>query len=212
MKPRILDLFCGAGGCSVGYHRAGFDVVGVDCQPMPRYPFEFHQGDALEFAKLHGHEFDAIHASPPCQGYSIAMRHLAVPAPRLIGEVRALLQSLGRPWVIENVPGAPLRNPLILCGTAFGLRVHRHRLFECDPHIFCLMPECAHDASILNPHRSESRERIYAEFGKQDPEKIWGKEMGVPWMNRHETRQAIPPAYTEFIGKQLLQAIAEQCR
>ena len=207
-RPRLLDLFCGAGGAAMGYFRAGFDVVGADIKPQPRYPFEFVQADALN-PPFDLSAFDAIHASPPCQSYSAAMKHLATPKPKLAGKIRTLLEGSGLPWVIENVVGAPLNNPLILCGTTFGMRVHRHRLFE-SPYIFALLPECDKRQTILNPHRAESRERIYQEFGRQDPEKLWGKEMGVEWMNRHETRESIPPAYTEFIGKQLMEYLKQR--
>lgn len=146
-KPRLLDLFCGAGGCSVGYERAGFDVVGVDLNPQPRYPFEFRQVDAIDVLNhlrcggLRRDNFDAIHASPPCQDYSAAMAHLSSgDFPRLIEPVRDLLVEIGLPWVIENVVGAPLpiqsdlfgAHGVELCGTMFDLRVYRHRLFECS--------------------------------------------------------------------------------
>jgi DNA (cytosine-5)-methyltransferase 1 len=205
-RPRLLDLFCGAGGAAMGYHRAGFDVVGVDLAAQPRYPFEFHQGDALAFLRAHGHEFDAIHASPPCQAYSAAMRHLAKPQPKLIDPLRRLLRKAGVPWVIENVVGAPLRDPLILCGTMFSLLVYRHRLFE-SPFLKILAPPCDHRHPAMNPHRAESRERIYAEYGRQDPEILWRGAMGVNWMNRQETRESIPPVYTEYVGRALRAAL-----
>lgn len=204
---RALDLFCGAGGAAMGLHRAGFDVVGIDNRVQPRYPFTFIQGDALK-PPVRLEDFDFIWASPPCQSYSTAMRHLATPQPMLIDDMREMLEASGRLWAIENVPGAPLRNPMILCGTQFGLRVHRHRLFEA-PWWFELVPPCNKSIRVLNPHQSESRARIYAEFGRGCPEKLWGKEMGVPWMNRHETREAIPPAYGEYIGLAALQYIRE---
>ena len=133
MKPRLLDLFCGAGGAGMGYHRAGFDVVGVDLNPQPRYPFEFHQADALDYAREHGREFDAIHASPPCQAYSLASRQWRIRGrkyPVLIAKTRELLNAMAKPFVIENVPGAPLINPTVLYGTMFGLMTMRPRLFE----------------------------------------------------------------------------------
>jgi len=199
---RALDLFCGAGGAARGLQLAGFHVTGVDNRPQPRYCGDaFILADALE-VPLEAYDF--IWASPPCQSYSAAMRHLAKPQPMLIDAMRDRMEAAGIPWVIENVVGAPLRNPLILCGTMFGLRIHRHRLFE-SPCIFTLVPDCFSSEPVLNPHRSESRERIYREFGRQDPEKLWRDEMGVNWMNRRETREAIPPAYAEFIGKQVRQ-------
>jgi DNA (cytosine-5)-methyltransferase 1 len=133
--PRLLDLYCGAGGCSVGYSRAGFEVTGVDIKPMPRYPFAFHQADALEFLAEHGHEYDAIHASPPCQRYSRGSKqsHTGHLHPDLIGATRSALLATGRPYVIENVADAyrTLRAGLLLCGAMFpGLRTYRHRLFD----------------------------------------------------------------------------------
>jgi DNA (cytosine-5)-methyltransferase 1 len=215
VRPRLLDLFCGAGGCSVGYERAGFDVVGVDINPQPNYPFEFVQMDALlAFAgQFSPQQFDAIHASPPCQDYSRALRHMAAPQPRLIDPVRDLLEATGLPWVIENVPGAPIptqstldgRHGVELCGTQFGLRVGRHRLFEANFPLDAPAARCrCSEVLVMNPHNQAGRDRIYAEFGKQNPDPLWNAAMGVPWMNKHEGREAIPPAYTEFIGHQLL--------
>lgn len=210
--PRLLDLFCGAGGAGMGYHRAGFEVVGVDIEPQPNYPFKFHQADALTFP-LDG--FDAIHASPPCQDYSIAMRHLAGDYERLIEPVRERLEANGAPWVIENVPGAPIpssvtlfgENGLMLCGTMFGLRIQRHRLFLSSLPL--ASPRgCDHSRPPLNPHSAKDRQRIYTEFGRLDPERPWRAEMGVQWMGRYEVREAIPPAYTEHIGRQLIEHLA----
>lgn len=221
-KPRLLDLFCGAGGAATGYHRAGFDVVGVDIVPQPRYPFEFVQMDALRCFQFTdwlpdpSRPFDAIHASPPCQDYSRALRHMAAPQPRLIDPVRASLEESGLPWVIENVPGAPLptqstldgRHGVELCGTQFGLRVGRHRLFEANVPLDAPAAPCrCSGIYVMNPHNQAGRDRIYAEFGRNNVDKIWNRAMGVPWMNKHEGREAIPPAFTEFIGRQLLQHI-----
>jgi DNA (cytosine-5)-methyltransferase 1 len=207
LKPRLLDLFCGAGGAGMGYSRAGFDVVGVDLSPQPRYPFEFHQADAMAFP-LDG--FDVIHASPPCQAYSKAMKHLAAPTPMLLEATRERLENAGVPWVIENVVGAPIPESsdlfgdhgLMLCGSAFGLRVWRHRLFLTSAPM--VGPGCRHKGWAMNPHSVAGRLRIYAEFGRRDPEILWRNEMGVEWMERYEAREAIPPAYTEWIGTQLL--------
>ncbi|MDE3197585.1 MAG: DNA cytosine methyltransferase, partial [Acidobacteriota bacterium] len=134
-EPRLLDLFCCAGGAGAGYGRAGFEVVGVDLKPQPRYPFEFRQADALALDSDFIASFDAIHASPPCQSYSdLAKRNgNAHEWPRLVEPVRRMLQQSGLPYIIENVEGAPLLNPVVLCGTMFrGLRVLRHRLFESN--------------------------------------------------------------------------------
>jgi DNA (cytosine-5)-methyltransferase 1 len=230
-RPRLLDLFCGAGGAAVGYHQAGFDVVGVDIAPQPRYPFAFIQADALTVlgALLDGESYmamtcrtvDAIHASPPCQDYSKAMRHLAADYPRLIDPVRDLLRQTGLPWVIENVDGAPLpvqsdlfgSHGVELCGSMFGLQmaglqIRRHRLFETSFPV--VAPRgCDHSMPAFNPHNGSDRgrERIYAALGRADPEKPWLATMGVGWMHRYEGREAIPPAYTEHIGRQLLNVL-----
>jgi hypothetical protein len=129
-RVRLLDLFSGAGGAAVGYARAGFEVVGVDIEPQPNYPFEFHQADALEFCREHGHEFDAIHASPPCQAYTPLRAVHGKDYPDMLAATREALEATGLPWVIENVPGAPINSGIFLCGTMFDLRVYRHRWFE----------------------------------------------------------------------------------
>lgn len=219
MNPRLLDLFCGAGGCAKGYVDAGFQIVGVDVSPQPHYPFEFVQADVLEVLgdwdwgyphQWRDWHFDAVHASPPCQDYSRALRHLAAPQPRLIEPVREALVKMGLPWVIENVEGAPLpHHPDLfgsygveLCGTSFGKRVYRHRLFETSFHVPAL--PCQHTRPAMNPHNQEGRDRIYEEFGRQDPEVIWRRELGVEWMNKHEGREAVPPYFTEYIGGHLM--------
>jgi len=205
---RLLDLFCGAGGAAMGYHRAGFEVVGVDINPQPRYPFEFHQGDALEYARKHGHEFDAIHASPVCKGFSFATCfHPGAKAnhPDLIAPTREILDTLGVPYVIENVVGAPIRKDILLCGEMFGLRVHRHRYFEAG---FWLPFSPKHVAHKLkgakhNCHIETGYTRIIAgNFSNLDDAR---ESMGIDWMNRKELAQAIPPAYTEYIGRQLME-------
>lgn len=199
-RPVILDLFCGAGGSALGLYRAGFDVIGVDNKPMLRYPFKFYQADALTFA-LDG--YDAIWASPPCQAYSCALNYHRdrTRYPRLIESTRERLIATKKPYIIENVPGAPLLNPIVLCGKMFGLYVRRHRLFESNisllspPH-----PKCLH-SEYLTVNGYSWRER--ARYRKD----AWGKAMGIDWMNGKELSQAIPPAYSEFLGKQLIQYI-----
>lgn len=206
-RPRLLDLFCGAGGSAVGYHRAGFDVVGVDNRPQPHYPFEFVQADALSY--LGGlidsgwvgddSEFDAIHASPPCQHYSqaTAWRGNRADHPDLIGPTRDLLEATGLPYVIENVEAArhELRDPVMLCGDEVGLPVYRRRFFETNWPLRVFVLALAHEKRLPFEHKQE---RSYADA------------MGCDWMNNREAREAIPPAYTELIGKQLLDALLER--
>jgi DNA (cytosine-5)-methyltransferase 1 len=193
---RLLDLFCGAGGAAVGYHRAGFQVTGVDIEPQPRYPFTFIQADAMEFP-LEG--FDVIHASPPCQHYSEATPIEARKNhPDLIAPIRERLR--GKNYVIENVDGArrELRDQFVLCGTMFNLRVFRHRWFEVPSLPLILVPPCKHDFYPVVVSGS-----AHGRGEAKVPEMI--EAMGVPWMKiRKEVREAIPPAYTEFIGKHLL--------
>ena len=197
MKPRLLDLFCGAGGAGMGYHRAGFEVVGVDLHPQQHYPFEFHQADALTFPLG---DFDAIHASPPCQAYSEIQRitQNAHKWPDLLAPIRARLASQSAPWVIENVVGAPLRVDILLCGSQFGLGMIRHRVFELSWEFpFGLLPPCDH-GGMYDPWHREGTDQL----------RQMGKAMGIDWMGRRdEVREAIPPAYTQFIGEQLLQHI-----
>jgi len=220
---RILDLFCGAGGAAMGYYRAGFEVVGVDIKPQRHYPFEFYQGDALEYCREHGHKFDAIHASPPCQAFT-ALKSMwnAKEHPDLVGPTRELLAAIGRPCVIENVVGAPLIAPFVLCGTMFGLgtgaaELRRHRLFETTFDIG-LVPPCQHGAranviGVYGGHGRDGR-RTVGVYGKRDrgvqefSTAERAEAMGIDWMTGKELSQAIPPAYTELIGRQLLKLLS----
>lgn len=202
MRPRLLDLFCGAGGAAMGYHRAGFDVVGVDIEPQPHYPFEFHQANALAFP-LDG--FDAVHASPPCQRYS-AMSScrpgLSGSYPNLVEPVRVLLMTADVPWVIENVVGADLRDPVLLCGQMFDLPLYRHRLFEASwPLALALHPPHGQLGSAAGHWKPG---RIVSVSGNCAPIALARQAMGVDWMTRAELAEAIPPAYTQWIGEQLL--------
>jgi DNA (cytosine-5)-methyltransferase 1 len=185
---RLLDLFCGAGGAGMGYHLAGFEVVGVDIDPQPNYPFEFVQADAMTFP-LDG--FDAIHASPPCQHYApvTRWRGRAEDHPDLLQATVERLKENGRPWVVENVPYAPISPDFVLCGSAFGLKVRRHRWFLTSWSGFALMPSCRHEGLLPFMHKGE---RAYADA------------MGCQWMTNREAREAIPPAYTDWIGRELL--------
>jgi DNA (cytosine-5)-methyltransferase 1 len=213
--PTLLDLYCGAGGCSVGYRRAGFDcIVGVDVNPQPRYPFAFVRADAIEYVKRYGDRFDAIHASPPCQRYCSlnavwgnAHRH-----PDLVDATREALLATGRPYVIENVPRSPLRGAVCLCGSSFGLGVRRHRLFETNWLVGDYPPACDHAGqgrvfgvygrpggnSLRDYHR---RGRGGALRGSTQD---WREAMGIDWMTGDELSQAIPPAFTQWVGERLL--------
>ena len=232
---RILDLFCCEGGAATGYAGAGFEVIGVDIEPQPNYPYKFHQGNAIHILRdliltdilgttitLAGTEyrledFDAIHASPPCQAYSTITpdktKHEA-----LIADTRELLIESGLPYVIENVAGArrELIDPVLLCGSSFGLRVRRHRYFESN--IPLLSIPCQHKAQgqplgvygdhgdltdVLRPNgTSRGRKARDVQEARE--------AMGMPWATRDGLREAIPPAYSQFIGVQLAAHIQEE--
>ena len=214
-RPKLLDLFCCAGGAAMGYHRAGFDVVGVDLHPQPRYPFEFHQADAMTYP-LDG--FDAVHASPPCQAFTAYRRRGAGVGdgyPDLIDATRQRLRSSGLPFVIENVEGAPLRNPITLCGSSFGLDVRRHRLFESNVSLVGI--PCDHGRFNVprywtgwrpnGEHRLSTVVQVYGNAGGREH---WPAALGVDWMTAKEMTECVPPSYTEHIGKQLLAHIEER--
>lgn len=211
-RPSLLDLFCCEGGAGAGYARAGFDVVGVDLEPQPRYPFRFVLADAMTYP-LEG--FDALHASPPCQDYSRNLRHMASGYPRLIAAVRARFERAGVPWVIENVAGSglPVQATLDgaygveLCGSMFGQRIYRHRLFETSFEV--VAPRgCDHTLPPMNPHNAGSRRWWRAVLGPDAAlERAWREEMGVGWMTGPGGREAIPPAMTEHIGAALRAAV-----
>ena len=213
VTPRLLDLFCGAGGAAVGYDLAGFHVTGIDNRPQPRYPFAFVQADALAYLAEHGHEFDAIHASPPCQRYT-SLRSINPERnhPALVGATRAALIANGRPWAIENVVGAPLAYYVQLCGTMFGLRVYRHRRFETSLLVM-QPPHPAHRRGNLIDLFSDGKRRQFLESDRfvtvtGNCGAYVGPAMGIDWMTGAELSQAIPPAYTEWIGGHLLAAVA----
>lgn len=189
----------------MGYHRAGFEVVGVDIDSQPRYPFEFHRADALEFP-LAG--FDAIHASPPCQQHTKAQKLQGNAHPDLIVPVRQLLKQAGVPYVIENVPGAPLENPVMLCGTMFGLRLYRHRLFETN-FPFTAPLHGQHWLRQVKMGRPPGPQDILQPVGNFSGVQEARYAMEMPWASQAGLREAIPPAYTEYIGGQLMAAIEE---
>lgn len=211
----MLDLFSGAGGCARGYQMAGFHVTGVDICPQPRYAGDvFIEGDALEYLAERDGEFDAIHASPPCQAFTAYRRKghgVGEGYPDLIAATRDALRATGRPWVIENVPGAPLEFPIQLCGSMFGLDVRRHRLFE----VSCLMSSsiaCQHQRQMprFTPASNRTNLRSTVEVGVwRIPLDVQQRAMGIDWMELKELSQAIPPAFTQWIGERLLRALSD---
>jgi DNA (cytosine-5)-methyltransferase 1 len=226
-KPRLLDVFCGAGGCSKGYIDAGFEVVGVDAVPMPRYPFKFVQADALAVLAglvegVNPADFDVIHASPVCKGYTDCNLSPKERYLKQIGEVREHLIKIGKPYVIENVMGAKkdLQANLLLCASMFGLPMERHRLFEIgNVDTFILPPApCNHKIahiSVVGHSVWDSRlEGTRRKDGRRRPDSVplaIGREaMGISWMGIEELAQAIPPVYTEHIGRQLMMAVKRE--
>jgi DNA (cytosine-5)-methyltransferase 1 len=215
-RPLALDLFCKAGGASMGLYRAGFDVTGVDIEPQPNYPFRFVQGDAL-LRPIDLRSFDFIWASPPCQDYSALKRFSNKERGKLIPAVRAMLQDSGIPYVIENVVGSDLINPIRLCGSMFGLGVWRHRLFEMS-HRPTLDPQCNHSAcpkpidvtGTGGPFKG-IRKKSGGGISRKPNNLAHAREvMGIDWMSRKELSQAIPPAFAEYIGLAAMRVIRPQ--
>ena len=215
-RPKLIDAFCGAGGVARGFHDAGFDVIGVDINPQPNYPYRFIRGDALELLADLGFmaQFDAAHASPPCQAKTAYRRKghgVGAGYPDLIDETRELLEATGLPYVIENVEGFrdKLRNPVRLCGSSFGLDVRRHRLFETNWPL--LGVPCDHSWQTPRFPAATNREpnsRRTVEVGVwRIPLETQRRAMGIEWMTLPELSEAIPPAYTAHIGRQLLRQV-----
>lgn len=195
---RVLDLFCCAGGVSMGLHRAWpvAQIVGVDIEDQPHYPFEFVKADAMTYP-LDG--FDFIWASPPCQAFTKAKKLQGNTHPDLIPATRARLEAVGVPYCIENVPGAPLLRPVLLCGSMFGLGVYRHRIFEANFEIPFLM--CQHHRPQVKMGRPVSDGDVIQVVGHFSNVPYARKAMGIDWMNQGELAQAIPPTFSEFIAK-----------
>lgn len=218
----MLDLYCCEGGAAKGYHDAGFDVVGVDivARFARRYPYEFHVADAVKFVSEHGHEFDVIHASPPCQHASAGTRAQDRSRyPALIEPTREALEATAKPYVIENVKGAALRNPLTLCGRMFELEatdtdgtrlvLDRHRLFESNVHIFSpAHPKHGSEqvAGSYGGARRDKHEARYVRGGGYVPSALLQQQLlGIDWMTQYGMFQSVPPAYTEYVGGYLME-------
>lgn len=189
----------------MGYHLAGFCVTGVDLHDFSRrYPFQFVQGDAVEFIKERGHEFAVITGSPPCQAYTLCQRIRDNEHPDLVGPTRDAMIAAGRPYIIENVEGSPLLDPVLLCGAMFpGLRVYRHRLFESDVALW-EPPHPAHSAPLTKMGRPPRPGEFMHVVGNFSGVAQARAAMGIDWMVRDELRESIPPAYTEYLGRQLI--------
>jgi len=195
MKPKLLDLFCCGGGAGMGYHKAGFDVTGVDIVKQPKYPFEFILSDAIEYLSANHQCFDVIHASPPCQPYTKASKEHRMNGKiyaDFLEETRQLCSEIGKPYIIENVPDAPMKNPIILCGSMFGLKTYRHRLFESN--IKLVAPEHpAHIAKSTKMGRPPKEGEFIQVVGHFSGVPFARKAMGIDWLGQKELAQAIPP-------------------
>ena len=210
-RPLLLDLFCGAGGASMGYYQAGFDILGVDEKFQPRYPFKFHHGDVFEFLEEWGNEnmFVAIHASPPCQAYSNANKYWRKSGgktyPDLIDRVRTILKKINKPYIIENVKSSPLINPILLNGRFFELKLRRARIFETSFPIPLVFPK--EEEKGVKMGRKVEEGEVITPVGHFTSVPYARKVMGIDWMYQKELAQAIPPVYTKFIGEYLYNLI-----
>jgi len=207
-KPILLDGFCRGGGTGMGYHIAGFDVIGVDIAPQPRYPFAFIQSDFFDLSLDYLRQFDAIHCSPHCQKEG-KTKHLASDYPKQIEAVRKRLQVTGKPYIIENVPGSSLVNPVVLNGFMFNMRIERERWFECsgfEVPFFLLPPRPKRSVKMGRPiHEGD----IIQPVGHFSNVPYAQREMGIDWLGQKDLAQAIPPAYTAFIGRYLIERLAQ---
>jgi DNA (cytosine-5)-methyltransferase 1 len=213
---RLLDVCCGAGGAAAGYRHAGFHVTGVDIHPQPNYAGDdFHQADGIDFVRRHGHTFDVIHASPPCQASCTltAGTNQGRSYPQLIPDLRQALYETGRPYVIENVAGAPIRKDLRLCGEMFSLAVIRHRFFELDGVHVPELEHPAHRGRVAGMRHGRWHEgpyfAVYGQGGGKGTVRQWQHAMNITWTDvRKEIAEAIPPAYTRYIGTHLRACLA----
>ena len=222
-RPVLFDLCCCQGGAGTGYDRAGFRVIGVDKDPQPLYPFDFVQADVMQVLDYIADRAEpwpgapfptAIHVSPPCQKFTAYRRRGAGVGdgyPDLVGAVRRLLERIGLPWVMENVPGSPVRPQVQLCGSSFGLDVRRHRWFESS--VPMMSPPCAH--GLQKPRFAHATNRANlrrtVEVGVwRIPLEVQRRAMGIDWMTLEGLSEAIPPAYTEHIGGYLMEALASR--
>jgi DNA (cytosine-5)-methyltransferase 1 len=213
-RPRLLDLYSGAGGAAEGYRRAGFEVVGVDKDPQPHYPFLLVQDDAITFLRRNWRHFDAVHASPPCQAYS-PLNALSPDKtyPDLLAPTRDVLAETRLPFALENVMAAPLNKDIsvVLCGGMFGLRTYRHRRFEPGGGITLTAPP--HPPHVIRTATKRRRElwaqgwhvSVTGDVGTY----VGPEAMGIDWMSGNELCQAIPPPYTQWIGKQLMAQLTQ---
>ncbi|MFJ5109349.1 SAM-dependent methyltransferase [Streptomyces sp. NPDC088551] len=206
-RPRLLDAFCCSGGMAMGFHLAGFDVVGVDIEPQPDYPFAFVQADAVDFIREHGAEFDLVHGSPPCQAWTPLNAYNHKTYPELIAPARDAMRSTGRPYIIENVEAArgELIDPVMLCGPMFGLNVYRHRLFETGGFTLTPPQHPAHKRLCVRNGYLPTSERPFMTITGGRHSKAWQRAaanaMGTPWITTiRGVCEAIPPAYSQWIG------------
>lgn len=217
-RPKLIDFCCCQGGASAGYVAAGFDVYGIDIVGQPKYPYPFLRANAIEalvwliegngfrFSNgefLHLDDFAAAHGSPPCQAHTLAQRIQKNDHPDLIEPMRFLFEQTGMPWIIENVPGSPLRDPVELCGAMFGLRTYRHRLFESSVPLTA-PAHPIHTAKTTKMGRAPKPGEFMHIVGNFSGAQQGREAMGMPWASRDGLREAIPPAYTEHVGRQLI--------
>ncbi|MFI7547263.1 hypothetical protein [Actinoplanes sp. NPDC049599] len=212
VRPRLLDLCCCQGGASAGYTAAGFDVTGVDINPQPRYPYRFIQADAIDYLRelIRTREiltYDVLAGSPPCQLHTKAWKIRKNDHPDLIAPMRRLFIASGLPYVIENVPGAPLQNPIELCGAMFGLHTYRHRLFESNMPLTAPQHDYR-DGPVVKMGRPLRDGNWYHAVGNFSNVPYVRRDLGLAWMNRDGLRESIPPAYAQHIGAQALHYLA----